>query len=170
MQSFKTRTILGIDPGTKRIGFGAVKKDGKEYSLIEAGLLRSKKGEGVSDLSAEFLKKLRKYQPDLVVIEKIYFGKNWVNVLSVSEVKGAFISQAGNLGVKIIEISPSEVKSIVCGYGLADKTSVRKMVLRTIQAGEEIKSKDAIDALAIAIAGEVKFSASEKIAARLTKI
>lgn len=147
--------ILGIDPGTKKIGFGLIKKEKRGYSFVAAGLIKPGKTDLLKTV-AELKTLLKKYRPQLLALEKIYFGKNSSSALAVSELKGIFLFQAKTARLKIIELSPTEVKTIICGYGRADKFSVRKMMEKFISIDKKIKSKDAIDALAIALAGEIK--------------
>ncbi len=155
----KNKIIVGIDPGTKRIGFGVVKVYGKQFVFLDAGLLKPKK-EKFAAPAKELALLIKKYQPKIMAIEKVYFSKNVRSAISVSEIKGALTLEAENQGLEIIEISPTEAKSILTGYGQADKTSVRKMVFSILGVQKDLKSKDAIDALAIAIAGEIKSKAA----------
>ena len=146
-------TILGIDPGTARVGYGVVKKEGGKIMLVSAGLLRVKKkgppalqeiGRGIEDL-------VEKFKPEKIAVEKLYFAKNQKTALSVAEARGVVLLTALKNNLKIYEYSPNEVKSSITGYGLADKKAVLKMV-RLIRGEAELKViDDASDALALAI-------------------
>lgn len=155
----ENKIIVGIDPGTKRIGFGVVKASGKRFVFLDAGLLKPKK-EKFTAPAKELSLLIKKYRPKIMAIEKVYFSKNIRSAISVSEIKGALTLEAENQGLEIIEISPTEAKSILTGYGQADKASVRKMVFSILGVQKGLKSKDAVDALAIAIAGEIKSKAA----------
>ena len=157
----KDKIIIGIDPGTKRIGFGVIRASGKQFVFLDAGLLKPKKEKFMTP-AKELSVLIKKYRPKILAIEKVYFSKNVRSAISVSEIKGALTLEAENQGLEIIEISPTEAKSILTGYGQADKTSVRKMVFKILGVQKDLKSKDAVDALAIAVAGEIKFK-GEKI-------
>ncbi|OGY39565.1 MAG: hypothetical protein A2418_03380 [Candidatus Brennerbacteria bacterium RIFOXYC1_FULL_41_11] len=159
----KTKTIvIGIDPGTKRIGFGVIEIISKRIEFVDAGLLKPKT-EGFTEPARELCLLIKKYRPSILCIEKVYFSKNVRSAISVSEIKGALTLEAEKQNLKIVEISPTEAKSALTGYGQADKTSVRKMVFRLLGEQRDLKSKDAIDALAIAIAGEMKNRTEELI-------
>ncbi|MEW5805658.1 MAG: crossover junction endodeoxyribonuclease RuvC [Patescibacteria group bacterium] len=158
----KQEIVLGIDPGTKKIGFGLIEKKDKNYSFISAGLIKPEKMT-LPEIAKEFVKIIKKHRPKLLAIEKVYFGRNTSSALAVSELKGAFLSQAETAKLRVIEISPTEVKNIVCGYGRADKLSVRKMMEKIISINKDLNSKDAIDALAIALAGEIKSSGLDNL-------
>lgn len=150
-----SKIIIGIDPGTKRIGYGVILQKGKQYSFVEAGLIKPRQ-EKILDSAQEFVKLIKKFQPSLLCIEKVFFSKNIRSAMSVSEIKGALTLEAEAAGLEIIEIAPTEVKAAICGYGQADKASVRKMIYKIVSPPKDLFSKDAIDALAIAIAGEIK--------------
>ena len=148
--------ILGIDPGSTRIGFGIISKD-KEIKLIDYGVIEysRKPGTGFSDLVFEITKNLgkiiKKYRPELVGIEKIYFSKNVKTGIEVAQTRGAIILEIAKLGIPIKEFSPSEIKSAITGYGAADKKSVSKMVARILNVEKITGFDDASDALAIAL-------------------
>ncbi len=156
----ENKIIIGIDPGTKRIGFGVIRVSGKQFVFLDAGVLKPKR-EGFLEPAREFSVLIKKYRPEILAIEKVYFSKNVRSAISVSEIKGALTLEAENQGLEIIEISPTEAKSTLTGYGQADKTSVRKMVFKILGFQKNLKSKDAVDALAIAIAGEIKSKAGK---------
>ena len=154
------KTVIGIDPGTKRIGFGVIQVYGKQFIFLDAGLLKPKK-EKFKAPAKELSSLIKKYQPEVLAIEKVYFSKNVRSAISVSEIKGALTLEAENQGLEVVEVSPTEAKNILTGYGQADKTSVRKMVFKILGVQKDLKSKDAIDALAIAITGEIKSKANK---------
>jgi crossover junction endodeoxyribonuclease RuvC len=162
--------ILGIDPGTKRIGFGIIKIVRKEVLFIEAGLLvpRLRQSLPKADLLANIKNALellaKKYSLNLVAVERVYFGRNISSALAVSEVRGAILLVTQGLKITAIEVHPTNVKQITCGYGHADKTSIRKMVFRLINGiPKSLTSRDAIDALAIALAGYYAYQNSRLV-------
>ena len=154
--------ILGIDPGTTRIGFGVISEEsipgeGKKLKLIDYGIIEGKSKEELSKAILENSKKLseiiKKYKPDIAGIEKIFFSKNVKTGIAVAQNRGALILELVNNGVKVKELSPSEIKSLVTGYGMADKKAVSKMASTILELKEGLKGyDDASDAVAIAIA------------------
>ncbi len=146
---------LGIDPGTRRVGYGVVekKKDGV-LRFVAAGILKIKGTDDVTAL-AETKKGIstiiKKYRPDLLGIEKLFFAKNQRTAMAVAQARGVLILAATEAGVPIKEYTPNEIKLGVTGYGLADKKAVLKMV-RLILGKQNLKViDDASDALAGAI-------------------
>jgi crossover junction endodeoxyribonuclease RuvC len=151
--------ILGIDPGTRRIGYGIVRKDGSEVVFVAAGLLDIKSGDDITALCEarrDLDRLIKKYKPDRMGIEKLYFAKNQKTAIAVAQARGVILLAAGEHGISIKEYTPNEVKSGITGYGFSDKKAVLKMV-RLILGKHDLKIiDDASDSLAIAIiaAGE----------------
>jgi crossover junction endodeoxyribonuclease RuvC len=146
--------ILGIDPGTRRVGFGVVSKNGPSLRFLDAGLLGIKSSNDISALKEikDGLEKLcSMYNPEFLAVEKLFFSKNQKTALQVAEARGVILLFARENGLKIKEFSPNEVKSALTGYGSADKKAVLKMVgLRLKKQGLKIID-DAADALALAV-------------------
>lgn len=145
---------LGIDPGTRRIGYGVVESNGPAVMFVTAGILSITSADDVSAL--EETKKgidalIKKHQPDVVAVEKLFFSKNTKTALAVAQARGVILLAIKERGVRIKEYTPNEVKSGVAGYGFADKKAVLKMVRLILGKQELAVIDDASDALALAI-------------------
>lgn len=146
--------ILGIDPGTHRMGYGIIKKEGGRLIFVDAGLVKIKSDKGSSallDIKNGLENIIKKFKPEIVAVEKVYFSKNVKTAISVSEARGAAILTALDMGLKIQEYSPNEVKKGVAGHGFADKKSVFKMIKLILNRPDLDLIDDASDALALAI-------------------
>ena len=148
--------ILGIDPGSARMGYGVIEANGSSLKLIDSGLLKIEsfdKEERLLELASSFEKILEKEKPDLVSIEKLYFVKNIKTGMDVAQSRGIIIFLAKKQKVPIVEYTPSEIKMNITGNGNADKKAVEKMVKMILKIGAgEIKGPDDVfDAVAIAI-------------------
>ena len=147
--------ILGIDPGTTRIGYGVIDAEGANLKYLSSGLLKitsSDKEKRLLELATEYEMLLKKEKPDLVSLEKLYFAKNVKTGMEVAQSRGVLIFLTKQNKIPLVEFSPSEVKMNVAGSGNADKSAVGKMV-RLILKTDEIKGPDDVfDAVAIAIA------------------
>ena len=147
---------MGIDPGSTRIGYGIIKKDGGLLTALNYGVIEIKRtgtAELILKAAKEISKLIKKYRPDAVGIEKIYFSKNVKTGIEVAQARGALILEISKKRIPIKEFSPSEIKLTVAGYGLADKKAVAKMVAIILNLKELTGVlDDASDALAIAIA------------------
>ena len=145
---------LGIDPGTRRIGYGIVRNEGGSLVFITAGILKIK---SVDDASALCETKkgidelIKKYKPEILGIEKLFFAKNQKTAIAVAQARGVILLAAQEAGIPIREYAPNEVKLGVTGYGFADKKAVLKMVRLILGKRDLAVIDDASDALALAI-------------------
>jgi len=150
---------IGIDPGTRRVGYGVILQERTEAIFVEAGIIAIASTDDVGALyeTKQGLDKLIiKHKPDVLAVEKLYFAKNQKTALAVAQARGVILLAAKEHGVRIREYAPNEVKLGVTGYGAADKKAVLKMVRIILkQPGMDVID-DASDALALAIlaAGE----------------
>ena len=146
--------ILGIDPGSRNLGYCILSFDGRSYSLIEAGLLKIKT-ESLQEQIVELVEGmdliLKAHHIDEVAIEDIFYAYNPKSVLKLAQFRGA-------LSLKILqeigyfhEYTPLQVKKALTGNGKAAKEQVAFMVKRLLKIKREIKPLDITDAMAIAI-------------------
>jgi crossover junction endodeoxyribonuclease RuvC len=146
---------LGIDPGTRRVGYGVVRSEhAGELKFIEAGILDIESiedADALCDVKKGIDALIKKHKPDVVAVEKLFFAKNQKTALAVAQARGVILLSARESKVKICEYTPNEVKSGVTGYGFADKKAVLKMVQLTLGKHDLKIIDDASDALAIAI-------------------
>jgi len=149
--------ILGIDPGSRAMGYGVISAVSSKLKAVEYGVVKlNPKAElpvrlvGIYDGIKEII---TKYKPDLISVETPFFGKNAHSSFVLGHARGAIMLAVGQSGTKFAEYAPNEIKKAVVGNGLADKSQVEYMV-RAILAlpPDEIKD-DAFDALATAICG-----------------
>ncbi len=151
--------ILGIDPGTSRIGFGIVKKTRTKVTALEYGCWDIADKTQYQRLNIIFnnLKKIiDKYKPDLFSVEKLFFFKNAKTVMTVSEARGVILLAAHKKKLNIIELTPLEVKQYLLGYGRSEKPQIQKFVTMYLNLESIPKPDDAADALAICLAGIAK--------------
>lgn len=147
--------VLGIDPGTKRVGYGLVQKNGSRLACLEAGILSVSSSAphlALREIKLGLSGLIKKYSPDMLAIERLFFSKNKKTALTVAEARGVILVSAAEFGLPIKEYAPNAVKLGVAGYGKADKKAVWKMVCLTLQLRGNILD-DASDALALAILG-----------------
>ena len=148
--------ILGIDPGFERMGCAVLKKSPSGEKLIYSACLvapRSNPHENRLLRLANGLKKIIKdFKPDIMAIEKIFFTVNQKTALKVAEARGVALLLAAENNLKVIEFTPLEVKMALTGYGRAEKTQVKKMVLAMLKISGDKKLDDEIDAIAMALA------------------
>jgi crossover junction endodeoxyribonuclease RuvC len=145
---------LGIDPGTRRIGYGIVDAEGQSVEFVAAGILEITAADDISALEEtkkELDRLIKKYKPDVVSIERLFFAKNTKTALAVAQARGVILLATKERGVRIKEYTPNEVKLGLTGYGFADKKAVLKMVCLILKKENLKIIDDASDALALAI-------------------
>ena len=155
--------ILGIDPGTRILGYCVLDLSSEKYTLVEAGILKFKKKilkDQILEMSAGIDVILDTHRVDEVAIEDIFYAHNPKTVLKLAQFRGALtfkmLLSVGNYA----EYTPLQVKKAITGNGKSTKEQVAFMVKRLLKIQKEIKPLDITDAMAIAIthAQRVKFS------------
>ena len=124
--------ILGIDPGLTRCRYGGVNLDEKGLvSFANAGVLATSPQDQVSarlaEINADLLQLISEIKPAAIAIERVVFKSNVTTAMSVAQVSGLVHSIASNLGIRVTEYSPTEIKKTETGAGLADKKASKKM-------------------------------------------
>jgi crossover junction endodeoxyribonuclease RuvC len=94
---------------------------------------------------------LRRYEPQALAIEKLYFNTNKTTGIMVAEARGVILLACAQRGVPVYEYTPSQVKIAVAGYGKAVKQQVMEMTKRILHLDAVPRPDDAADALALAI-------------------
>ena len=149
------KVILGIDPGTRILGFGVVSVIGRKPKLKDLGVINLKKEEShflvLQRILLEVSKLVRKYRPDIMAIEAPFFGKNPQTMLKLGRAQGAAIAAALLKDIPIYEYAPRSVKLAVTGKGAASKEQVSAMVQSILSFRCDVKYLDATDAVAIAL-------------------
>jgi crossover junction endodeoxyribonuclease RuvC len=142
--------ILGIDPGTTRIGFGIIEKENNNLRPLHYGILASSPND-LKAIISEIGNLIKLYKPDLASVEKIFFFKNQKTIIQVSEMRGVILTALALNNVPLQEYTPLQVKQAVSGYGRAGKDQVEHMVRLILKIKDVIRPDDAADGLAIAI-------------------
>ena len=160
--------ILGLDPGSTRVGYGLIKKEKNGLKFIKSGLLKiisKDKGQRLLELEKSFSRLLKKEKPDLAAIEKLYFAKNLRTAREVAESRGVLTLLIIKQKIPLLEYTPSEIKSGITGYGRADKKTILKIVVKILKIKKIQGGDDASDALAAAIiaASRPRFLEENKI-------
>ncbi|MEK7584907.1 MAG: crossover junction endodeoxyribonuclease RuvC [Patescibacteria group bacterium] len=150
--------ILGIDPGYDRLGVAVIESvAGKKDTLLFSTCLTTDKDDEFSErlwqLAQAVGKIIKKYSPDILALEKIFFATNQKTAIKVAEVRGVISYLARQFNLTLINLAPLEVKLAITGYGQASKDQVKRMVGLMIKETGSIKSDDEIDAVAMALAG-----------------
>lgn len=158
----KKQIFLGIDPGLATTGFGIISQINNQLSLIDYGTIKTSPKQSFSDrLEKIFLdinKIIKKYQPEAVACEELFFCKNVKTAMAVGQARGVILLGIKKNKLPLCEFTPLQVKQAICGYGQADKKQIQHMVKTILKLNHLPEPDDAADALAIAIASEQYFN------------
>lgn len=150
-----SKIILGIDPGTLFMGFGAIKVVGNSVTLIAMDVLKiSAKKDAYQRLELihhTVCDLVKNHSPNELAIEAPFFGKNVQSMLKLGRAQGVAIAAAMQAGVPVTEYSPRKIKQSITGNGNADKMQVMRMLQRIVSFSDDPKFLDATDALAVAV-------------------
>ena len=147
--------ILGIDPGVATIGFGVIDFSGREYKLVNCGVITTPAHTMLSarleQIYDDMCQLLELFKPDAVSIEELLFNTNITTGIAVAHGRGVLLLACRKAGVAIYEYTPLQVKQAVVGYGRAEKKQVMDMVRRICALPSPPKPDDAADAVALAL-------------------
>ena len=145
--------IIGIDPGSRKTGFGIINTIGSRHQYITSGIIRLPEADLPDRLKVIFdsiTELIEQYCPQQFAIEQVFMGKNASSALKLGQARGAAIVAAVNQQLDVSEYSARQIKQSVTGSGAADKSQVQHMVKTLLKLPAE-PSEDAADALAVAM-------------------
>ena len=163
--------ILGIDPGSRRTGFGVIEVRGRVTRAIAFGVLPgtgSALTERLVAIGNALDLLLDEHAPDLVSIEQAFHAKNARSTLVLGQVRGLALWLVARRGLPIREFAPRSVKLSVTGQGGAGKPQVAAMVRRLLDL-DRTPVADAADALAIALCGARRASSTDARPSRVAR-
>jgi len=145
--------ILGIDPGSRFLGYGVISVKGQTITAIDFGVLKfdgeTPLAERLHDIGQGVQELMRKFKPNHVSLEKIFLGKNADSAFKLGHARGVIIYEALIAGCEVHEYATRIVKKGITGNGGAEKEQVRAVVCNLLRI-PLLKSLDASDALAMA--------------------
>ena len=145
--------ILGIDPGSRYMGFGLIEQDGSHIHYIDANRLvlgNAPFTERLLKIDSFLTQYLEKTEPEEVAFEGIFHQKYADAAIKLGHARGVAIVACARFGLPLFEYSPTDVKQSVTSFGHAEKSQVAQMV-RVLLGVQMQWPVDASDALAIAI-------------------
>jgi crossover junction endodeoxyribonuclease RuvC len=146
--------ILGIDPGTRIVGWGAIELTPRGPRMLAAGVIRAGSGDLPKRLGLirrELDRVIELHRPIVVAVEEAFAHKNMQSALRIGEARGVVLSCASAVGVAVHQYPPAAAKKALVGNGAAHKSQVAAMVARRLELAEAPKPLDASDALALAL-------------------
>jgi crossover junction endodeoxyribonuclease RuvC len=146
--------ILGIDPGSRRTGYGVIERRGADWVHVAHGCVTvAATADSLSERLRVIFESLREliatHCPEEVAIERVFVNRNVDSALKLGQARGAALCAVPK-GLPVFEYAPRAIKLALVGSGAAEKAQVAHMI-RTIFALQGRLSPDASDALAVAV-------------------
>ena len=146
--------VIGLDPGSRRTGFGVVEGEGNRFHCVKSGHVSVSAKLDLPHRLHTIVEKigaiLDEFAPDAVAVEEAFYHESVRSTLVLGHVRGALLVAAVSRGIAVAEYTPREIKMSVTGHGGATKDQVAFMVQRVLALRGPL-SPDAADALATAL-------------------
>lgn len=147
--------VLGIDPGLATMGWGVVEAEGSRVRLVDCGALITVPEEPMPQRLWHLFEGtrllLRRYQPEEIAFEELFFAKNITTGIAVGHARGVTLCACAEYGAPLYEYTPMQIKQSITGYGKADKHQMQHMVRMLLRLDDIIRPDDAADAVAAAL-------------------
>jgi crossover junction endodeoxyribonuclease RuvC len=148
--------VLGIDPGTHRLGWAVIEGSPHKPVLVACDCLEFSANTAPADylpaIQTSVEELLLKYHPDKIGIEALFAQKNVKTAIQVAQARGVILYTFAKLGFAWSELSPNTIKAAVAGAGNAGKLEVQRMVGLLLKINTQKLLDDTTDALAVALA------------------
>jgi len=147
--------VLGIDPGTRHLGWGVVRREGTRPTHVAHGVIDTDTTASIAvrlcQIEAELCEVIAKYRPTASVVEALFFAKDASAAAKLGHARGVALLGLARAGLPIAEYEPTRVKKAIVGHGRADKRQIAMMIATLLRLPAPPRP-DAADALAIALA------------------
>jgi crossover junction endodeoxyribonuclease RuvC len=147
--------VLGIDPGTRHLGWGVVRRDGTRPSHVAHGVIDTDVTATIAvrlcQIERELVDVIARFQPTAAVVEALFFAKDATAAAKLGHARGVALLVLARAGLPIAEYEATRVKKAVTGHGRADKRQIALMMSTVLRLPGPLRP-DAADALAIALA------------------
>jgi crossover junction endodeoxyribonuclease RuvC len=154
--------ILGIDPGTRILGYSLLDTEGGAFRILAMDVLYLRNmpdfNQRIRRIFDSTVRIIDSFHPDHLAIEAPFFGKNVQSMLKLGRAQGVAIAAAMSRDLSYTEYEPSVIKQLVTGNGNATKEQVAMMLRSILGFDDDPKYLDATDALAVAYTCHMQFS------------
>jgi crossover junction endodeoxyribonuclease RuvC len=146
--------VLGVDPGTIRMGMGLLEGNGNRYTLVAFESVKLSASRPLPERLKEIYETvhdfIERHRPEVLALENVFFGKDVRALVKIGEARASAMLAAANRGIPVVEYPPARVKQAVSGNGQASKIQIQQMMKHLLRL-KEPPPVDAADALAVAL-------------------
>jgi crossover junction endodeoxyribonuclease RuvC len=147
--------VLGVDPGSRYLGYGLVEWRGSQSVHVASGVVRTDPraplAEKLNQIFIELGQVLHVFGPQAVAVEGVFAHKNARSALVLGHARGVALLVAARAKLPVFEYAPARVKRSVGAGGNDTKGSVARMVTTLLHLPGELERADCYDALAVAL-------------------
>jgi len=163
--------ILGVDPGSRKMGFGIINAVGQRYEYVGSGVIRLPVDQDIpvrlQYIFEALTQVIEKYQPQQCAVEQVFMAKSAQSALKLGQARGAAVVAATNAGLEVYEYEAKKIKQSVVGTGNADKAQMQAMVQRLLKLNAT-PQEDAADALGVALCHANSFATMVRLSSAKT--
>jgi crossover junction endodeoxyribonuclease RuvC len=145
---------LGIDPGTRHLGWGVVRSEANQLRHVAHGVIDASPtlslAQRLALIDAALHEVIATYKPGVGSVETLFFHKDAQAAAKLGHARGVVLLGFARANIDVAEYAPAHVKMVITGKGNADKRQVA-MMIRALLALDEEPRPDAADALALAV-------------------
>lgn len=109
--------ILGIDPGTATTGYGVINSTGKGIEVVDFGLISTDKnghpGKRLIDINKQVTALIKRINPEVIAIEKLFFATNAKTAMSVGQAIGVIMYTVARANIDMVEYAPGTIKKVI---------------------------------------------------------
>lgn len=152
MDDKSPKIIMGIDPGSRKMGFGVIRVTGTSIEYLGSGCIKLPLGtmpERLKQIHLDLSELIERYHPHQAAVEDVFVHENLRGALKLGQARGAAITTLVMHDISVAEYAPRLVKKAVVGYGAADKQQIQAM-MKILLNLPGLPQFDAADALAVA--------------------
>jgi crossover junction endodeoxyribonuclease RuvC len=146
--------VLGIDPGTRRLGWGVVERRGTRLVHHAHGVIHADESQPIASrlvtIERDLLGVLGAHDPVVASVEALFYAKDAQAAAKLGHARGVVLLVCARAGLEVFEYAPALVKRAVAGSGRAEKSQVAQM-MRVVLGLSSVPPTDAADALALAV-------------------
>lgn len=145
--------ILGIDPGSRKCGYGLINALGNRLEYVGSGIIRVESlafPERLETIFSQLGEIIDEFHPEVAALEEVFMGKSAASALKLGQARGAAMVACTHHGLEVAEYATRKIKQAVTGTGRADKAQMQHMIVTLLKL-ERSPSEDAADALSVAV-------------------
>ena len=147
--------VLGIDPGTFKMGVGVIDSNSRDLTHVFSTVLSARSKDTISDRLHFFFKEISHivvtWRPSEMAIEQPFAGTNIRAAMSIGHAQAVAMVAAASHELPVSAYTPRQVKKSVTDYGGSSKDQVGDMVRVLLDEDVPAETEDLTDALAVAI-------------------